>query len=174
MLSVIFWAVRYLGPYLLIAGIAFALFYAGEQRVQRKWDIEKAHIEAQSALVLEAAERRALEAQQKSTELTVKLEKSNNEFKKKTNAVFAGNNKLLANSLRNISTGCSKGTSSSTAGITRVHSETNHPKVWMVPEEAARQINSDTKLADEINNRLQSCITFYNSQRDIINDRSAD
>jgi len=162
MITIVWSLVKVLGPYLVIVCVLIAAFVAGGYTVQKKWDKQDAQIRAESNQLITTAQTKADDAR-KTAEISAQI--IGETYDKNTQLgkeLSSSNDVILSERLFHSKSNSNRCTVPSNSTSTKTNDD-SVARSWVVPEKAAREINDDTKYADEIIENCRAMQTYIKS-----------
>jgi hypothetical protein len=149
MITLAWGLIKTFGPYLLIGMLVLGVYLAGGYAVQRKWDVREAHLQAESKVIITAAQNRADDFKKTTAEAAKIIGQIYDQNQKDLDTLHDTNAQLLANRMHSSParrrSDCVSGNTGTTATGAQVTTD-----YWELSAQDGRNIIGETFRADQI------------------------
>jgi hypothetical protein len=149
MITLAWGLIKTFGPYLLIGMLILGVYLAGGYAVQRKWDLREAQLQAESKVIVDAAQKKADDFKKTTAEAAKIIGEIYDQNEKDINVLHDTNAQLLANRMRSAPTrrrsDCVSRNTGTTATGAQVASD-----YWELSKADSESIIAESFRADQI------------------------
>jgi hypothetical protein len=149
MITIAWGLIKTFGPYLLIGMLALALYLAGGYAVQRKWDAREAQLQAESTVLINAAQKKADDFKKTNAESARIIGQIYDQNQKDLDTLHDTNAQLLANRMHSAPTRRRSDCVSNHPGTTATGAQVT-TDYWELSAQDGRDIIGETFRADQI------------------------